>query len=161
MGWHAWRAGALAVAILLTLTGSASADDRQAGYYYPKPKSSELYVALARTLIDSDRSRRISFVNDFTAAQYARPQEPPVALFAKGDQAEKLIIVSLNDGYANTLYRMRGLLAMMTSVVRQTDLFRSLEVDELFTFIDLLKMLGFKQLTLTNGRDFAHQVFIR
>jgi hypothetical protein len=56
---------------------------------------------------------------------------------------------------------MRALLAMLTATVRQTDLFRALEVDDLFTFIDLLKMLGFKQLTLSNGRDFAHTVFIR
>ncbi len=156
-----WRYAALALGALLLFGPAAHAADRQAGYYYPKPKSSEIYVALAATMIDADRSHRLHFVNDFTAAQYSRPGQPPVALFAKGDEAEKLIMVSLGDDYANTLFRMRGLLAMLTSTVRQTDMFRELEVDELFTFIDLLKMLGFKQLTLSNGRDFAHQVLIR
>jgi hypothetical protein len=155
-----WRAAALALAVLVSAT-AASAADRHAGYYYPPPKSSEVYVAQAKTLVEADRSHRIGFVNDFTAAQLSRPHQPPIAIFAKGDDAEKLIIVSLTEGYANTLYRMRGYLAMLTATVRQTDLFKGLEVDDLFTFVDLLKMLGFKQLTLTNGRDFAHQVMIR
>jgi hypothetical protein len=146
---------------LVAWVAPASAAEKHAGYYYPQPKSSEVYVAQAKTLLDADRSHRIGFVNDFTAAQLSRPHQPPVAIFAKGDDAEKLIIVSLTEGYANTLFRMRALLAMLTATVRQTDLFKQLEVDEVFTFIDLLKMLGFKQVTLSNGRDFAHQVFIR
>jgi hypothetical protein len=156
-----WIGVGMALAALLLLGQPARAADRQAGYYYPKPKTSEVYVSLAATLIDATRGHRLAFVNDFTAAQLSRPHQPDIALFAKGDDAEKLIIVSLTEGYANTLFRMRALMAMLTSTVRQTDLFRQLEVDELFTFVDLLKMLGFKQLTLSNGRDFAHQVTIR
>ena len=68
-----------------------------------------------------------------------------------------LIITSLGDQWFGTLYRMRGLLAQMTSMARTTPMFREFEVDDLFTFLDLLKLLGFRQLTVTDGERYAHQ----
>src|SRR4051812_25072092 len=53
-----WSSAFLALAALLFAAAPAEAADRQAGYYYPQPKSSEVYVALAKTLIESDRSHR-------------------------------------------------------------------------------------------------------
>jgi hypothetical protein len=79
-------------------------------------------------------------------------------VFAKGDDAEKLLIVALKDGVIDTLYRARALLAMLTSVARGTPLFQELGVAETFTFFDLLKILGFTQLTISDGDAFAHQV---
>jgi hypothetical protein len=86
---------------------------------------------------------------------------PPVAIFAKGAEAEKLIITGLySDGY-NTIYRMRGLLAMLSARARATPIFRDNEVEDLLTIFDLLKMLGFEQITVTDGDQFAHQIMIR
>ena len=39
-------------------------------------------------------------------------------------------------------------------------IFQELGVQEWFTFFDLAKMLGFKQITISDGRDFAHQVIM-
>ena len=83
-----------------------------------------------------------------------------MAIFAKGAEAEKLILVSLQDGRVDTLYRARAVFANLTSVARVLPIFADYGVQDYFTFFDLAKMMGFSQITITNGRDFAHQVFI-
>ena len=91
----------------------------------------------------------------------SNPYPPDFAVFAKGEQAEKLLIVAMRDGVIDSIYRARALLAMLTSVSRATPLFQDYGVAEVFTFFDLLKILGFAQLTISDGDDFAHQVLIR
>ncbi len=81
-------------------------------------------------------------------------------MFAKGTEAEKLIIVALVDGRIDTLYRARAVLANMTAAARVLPAFREMGVQDWFTFLDLIHMLGFKQVTISNGRDFAHQLII-
>ena len=88
------------------------------------------------------------------------PYPPPFVIFPKGSEAEKLIITSLYaDGY-DTLYRMRALLAILTARSRATPLFRDFQVEDKFTFLDLLVLLGFQRRTVTDGDSFAHQTFI-
>ena len=54
-----------------------------------------------------------------------------------------------------------ALFAMLTAVARLTKLFQEYRVEELFTFFDLCKLLGFEQVTITDGYEFAHQVIIK
>ena len=153
----------LAVGLMTALWlpgGEVAAADRHAGYYYPTPTSTETYVARAQTLADSDRRRRILFTTEVTAQMLARPYPPPYAIFAKGAEAEKLIITALHADWFGTLYRMRALLAQLTAVARTTPMFREYEVDDLFTFLDLLKLLGFQRLTVTDGESYGHQFTI-
>ncbi|NKC13152.1 MAG: molybdopterin-guanine dinucleotide biosynthesis protein A [Gammaproteobacteria bacterium] len=154
----------MGVGLLLGVTflpsTEAAAADRHANYYYPPPTTSETYVARAQTFADSNRKRRIFFVTELTNQMMGSPYPPPFALFAKGEEAEKLIITSLYDNGYNTLYRMRGLLAILTSRSRATPIFQEFEVQDIFTFLDLLKLLGFAQLTVTDGDSFAHQIRI-
>jgi hypothetical protein len=145
----------------LALARPAAAEDNHAGYYYPEPTSREDYVSRARQMVDADRGQRLAFLSAITLGQLERPFPPPFALFAKGDDAEKLIIISMNAGYADTLYRMRGFLALLTQISRQSPVFVAFKVDEIFTFLDLLKMLGFEQVTISDGDRYAHQILIR
>jgi len=149
---------AMALAAGLAMAGCAAAADRHAGYYYPEPTSQETYQARVPTLADSDRRRRIGFVTALTAEMLNNPYPPQYAVFAKGAEAEKLIITALYGNGIDTLYRARGLFAMLTAVARATTFFRETNAPENYTFFDLCKLLGFKQLTYTNGDDFAHQV---
>jgi hypothetical protein len=48
----------------------------------------------------------------------------------------------------------------MTASARTTDLFRTYQVQDIFTFFDLLKLMGFEKVTLTDGRDLAHVVYL-
>lgn len=151
----------LAMALVLgAVVPAVSAEDRHAGYYYPPPMSEEVYKARARTLPEANRSMRIRFVTGVTQQLQTRPFPPTAAMFAKGAEAEKLIIVALEDGRIDTIYRARALFANLTAVARSTPIFQDFGVEELFTFFDFAKMLGYSQITISNGRDFTHQVVL-
>ena len=153
---------AIAVFVLALLTGPAAfADDRHAGYYYPVPQTTETYVARASVLPEASRRSRIAFVTHVMNEMIRKnPYPPQYAIFAKGDEAEKMIIVGIAGDSYDTIYRMRALLAMLTAVARTTPLFKEEKVEDYFTYLDLCKMLGFKLLTVSDGRKFAHQIKI-
>lgn len=142
------------------IAAPAAAGDRHAEYYYPAPATSEVYTARALTLADSDRDRRLGFVVGMTQQMLVQAYPPQFVMFAKGEEAEKLIIVGLYDGYLDTIYRARALFAMLTSVARSTRFLNELGVAGFFTFFDLAKLLGFTQITITDGDAFAHRVVI-
>ena len=150
----------LMLLVLSGWTGALRADDRHAGYYYPKPGSQETYEARAETLPEANRAVRIGFATGLANQLRARPHAQTLAVFAKGADAEKLILVSLQDGRIETIYRARAVFANLTAVAREMPLFADYGVQEVFTFFDLAKMLGFTQITISDGDDFAHQVFI-
>lgn len=153
----------LMVGLVVSFAGAADGlakDDRHAGYYYPEPQSREVYKARTDTWTDSDRNRRLGFITGVVAGNAKLPYPPMYVMFAKGSDAEKLIIVSLQEGQLNTLYRMRAALAALTASTRTTPVFQKLDPQSRYTFFDLLKLLGFKQLTVSDGDSFAHQVMI-
>lgn len=162
-----WGAAALAVVVGVGVwiggiePAAAQSNDRLEGYYYPKVTSREAYVSRARTLQDSTRARRLGFVSGLTQQITEMPYAPSYAIFAKGDQATRLIVVGFGDGQLDTIYRARALFASLTSLARLTPLFQELQVEELFTFFDLCKMLGFTTITVSDGRRFTHQITIK
>ncbi|MEQ8708452.1 MAG: molybdopterin-guanine dinucleotide biosynthesis protein A [Rhodospirillales bacterium] len=149
----------LLLAIAPLTAGNAA--DRHAGYYYPEPDRIETYISRAQTIEGVNRRQRIGFVVGFTQAILSRPYPPPYAIFVKGDDAEKLLIVGYQDGHLNTIYRVRALLAQLTSTARTMPVFQKFEVDDIFTYLDLLKMMGFAQITVSDGDAFAHQILIQ
>jgi hypothetical protein len=144
----------------LLLSGAAAAEDRHEGYYYPDVQTRETYVARAQTLPSADRSARLEFVTQLTISQSNTPYPPQYAIFAKGSDAQKLIITALDGDVFETLYRARGVMAQMSAYARTTEFFQEHGVDDIFTFYDLLKLLGFTQLTITDGENWAHQITI-
>ena len=167
--WHSGRCGVrrralpgvLAAMLVASATPAAAAADRHAGYYYPTPATTEVYQARALTLADAKREVRLGFVIGMTQQMLGRPYPPQFAIFAKGDGAQKLIIIGWRDGYLNTRFRARALFAMLTSAARSTQFLTELGVAEYFTFFDLAKLLGFTQITISDGNSFAHQVIIK
>ncbi|MGE4220613.1 MAG: molybdopterin-guanine dinucleotide biosynthesis protein A [Alphaproteobacteria bacterium] len=138
---------------------AGGSDDRHADYYYPAPESQEVYKARAKTLPEANRRARIGFVTNITNGMLENnPYPPQYAIFAKGEEAEKLIIVTVVDGAYNTMYRMRALLAMLTAVSRVTPIFKEQKVEDYYTFLDLLKMLGFAKVTISDGDTFSHTI---
>ncbi|MDA0261731.1 MAG: molybdopterin-guanine dinucleotide biosynthesis protein A [Proteobacteria bacterium] len=134
--------------------------ERHAGYYYPPVTSRESYESRARTLQGADRDRRIGFVTAITRQQFTFGYSPQYTMYAKGDEAEKLIIVALGEGRIATIYQARALLAQLTAVARASAFFSELGVESYFTFFDLAKMLGFERLTISDGERFTHRVEI-
>jgi hypothetical protein len=138
-----------------------AAEDRHAGYYYPEPVTHETYIARAQTLPGASRNTRLAFVTGVVAQQGELPYPAQTAMFAKGVDAQKLIIVGLEENRMNTIYRARAVLAMLTAVARTTEIFQQFQVESEFTFLDLCKMLGFDQLTISDGKTFSHQFAIQ
>ncbi len=140
----------------------AGAADRHAGYYYPPVTSEETFTARAAALADASHELRVQCIVNLTQQMLAKPYPPDYIIFSKGDEAEKMIIVGLNDyGGMSTLFRARATLAMLTSIARGSKLFQEFGVDDFFTFFDLAKLFGFTQITVSDGKAYAHQIAIR
>ncbi len=154
-------AAVLAGAFFFLASGAAGARDRHVGYYYPKPTTIETYKARARPLPEFDRGKRIQFAVSLNTHLLKRPYAPTYSIFVKGKHAEKLIIVANEEGRLNTLFRIRGLLATLTMMARTMPIFTKFKLGEILTFFDLLRMLGFKQLTVSDGDKLAHQVMFK
>ena len=61
----------------------------------------------------------------------------------------------------DTIYRARALLATLTAVARSSRLFQEFGVQEYFTFFDLARLFGFDRITVSNGIDFSHQIYLK
>lgn len=157
-----------ALFILLACLGPAAAQDeppeeprdRHVGYYYPVPNSHEVYTARGQTIREAGRGLRVGFVTGISKQMAERPYAPPYAVFAKGTEAEKLVIVALTDGPLDTIYRARAVFADLTAMARLLPIFREFGVQDRFTFFDLAKIMGFSRITVSDGRGFAHQIAI-
>ncbi|WP_340108105.1 hypothetical protein [Pikeienuella sp. HZG-20] len=149
----------VALSLAACLTGAAAAaEDQYANYYYPPVTSEETF---ARTLTPgqiSNREVRVNFVTAITKAQLAAPESPRYVLFEKGADSDRLIVVALDDEVFRTLFRARALLAQMTSNLRGTEFFREQNLDLEGTFYDILQVMGFTSLVISDGSEWAHRV---
>lgn len=136
-------------------------ESRHAGYYYPAPVTTEVYVSRAQPLRNIERATRLGFVTGLTQQQLSRPYAPEYVLFAKGDDAEKLILISMGSSGFQSLHQARAQLAQLTAISRTSQIFRDYAVEDLFTFLDLARMLGFREITLSDGLSFSHQIEIK
>ena len=127
-----------------TKPGPAATEDKYVGYYYAKPNSTE-----------------VQFVTVVSQGTIQSSYRVPYAVFAKGEKADKLIIVGLAPNEFGTIYRMRALLANMTTMSRMSPFFQERTVAEDATFFDLLKLLGFTTVTISDGDKLTHQVTIK
>ncbi len=149
------------VTIVLLLGPVSAAEDRHAGIYYPEPNTNEIYSSPFPRLPTANKRTRVGFTVGLNARQMKRAYAPTYHLFAKGAHAQKLIIVAAGDGRYDTLFRMRGLLAAMTAEARLSPLFRQLQNPENVNFFDLVKMTGFSQITVSDGKTYAHRVDLK
>jgi len=149
-----WGIAMLIAAVALP---AQAKEDRYVGYYYPAPDAVELYCARVPALPNMNKRRRIGFVIGIREGMANKPYESAYAVFAKGEESRKLIIVAKRDGYLKTIYRARALLADLTTSVRTTPIFQESGAAENLTFLDLLTLLGFETITVSDGDKFAHQ----
>ncbi len=153
---------ALIFALLLSAGATASgAADRHAGYYYPEPQSEEIYSSTITVLPNASRRTRIGFTVGLNARQQKRNYAPAYHIFAKGSVGEKMIIVAAGEGQYSTLYRLRALLAALSAEARLSPLFAQARNPENLNFLDLAKMTGFTQITISDGDKMAHQIKLK
>ena len=140
---------------------SNGAESRHEGYYYPKITSSEVYKARTKVLAKMNRHERLLFISSTTQQQGSSSYAPRYVMFAKGEEAEKLIIVGLDDETLGTIYRARALLAALSSLARLTPLLRDADLEDTLTFYDLVHLMGFTQITVSDGRSHSHRVTLQ
>ncbi|MEL6478597.1 MAG: hypothetical protein AAFR17_14805 [Pseudomonadota bacterium] len=147
-------------ALILLLPGLAAADSRES-YYYPPINSDEVF---SRRITDrpppSNRQVRVAFMTEITKAQLAAPETPRFAVFAKGGEAQHMIIVALDDEVFRTIYRARAVLAQLTSNARGTDFFIKNGIAAHATWFDLAKLLGFEDIVISDGNLWTHKIVL-
>jgi hypothetical protein len=139
----------------------AQADDSHAGYYYPEPQSSEVYESPLVPLPNANKRTRIGFTVGLGAQQRKLSHAPDYHVFAKGAQAEKMIIVATAAGKYDTLYRLRALLAALSAEARLSPLFQQSRNPQNLNFLDLARLTGFTKVTITDGDTIAHRIEIQ
>ena len=150
----------LLTAMFVAIPGKAN--DRHADYYYPKPVTKEVYRPRVRKMMGANKEARIAFVTKITHAMLNKAAYPPqYAIFSKGARQEKLIIVGIRDDAYNTIFRARALLAQLTAVARTMRIIQEQMKPDGLTFLDLLNLMGFEQMTISDGKSFSHQITIR
>ncbi len=147
--------------VVAAKTSSNAAESRHEGYYYPKITSSEVYKARTKVLAKMSRHERLLFISSTTQQQGSSSYAPRYVMFAKGEEAEKLIIVGLDDETLGTIYRARALLAALSSLARLTPLLRDADLEDTLTFYDLVHLMGFTQITVSDGRSHSHRVTLQ
>ncbi len=152
------RALIAGVALAAAAALPAAAQDRYENYYYPPVGSEETF---ARKIIPGpvpDANAREAFVTLITRAQLDAPDSPPYVLFAKGEASRKLILVGLDDQMFGSIYRARAVMAQLSASMRGAPFFREQGLQATGTFYDMLQLLDFKSLTITDGESWAHRV---
>ncbi len=148
------------IVLMLFVAVPVSAGDRHAGYNYPDPQTEETYKSPLPPIPGVNKRSRIGFVVGLDQLQKQKPYPPSYHMFAKGTDSEKLIIIAIEEGRYNTLYRLRALLASLTSDARTSPLFAKIGSVERLNFYDLAHIAGFERITISNGKDVAHRILI-
>ena len=151
----------IAALALALIAAPAAADERYAGYYYPEITSEEVFERNLGDTPPASREVRINFITEITKAQLAAPATPQFVVFAKGGEAEHMIIMALDDEVFRTLFRARGVLAQLTSNARGTEFFRQANIQFTATWYDLAKILDFEDIVISDGLNWAHRVTLR
>ena len=137
--------------ILFVQTVFAGVEKTAAGYYYPNITSQEIFDRVLIKTPAAEKAVRIDFVTKITKSQLAAPESPKFVVYAKGENAEKLIIMAIDDDIFKTLFRVRAVLAQITSNLRANKFLAAQNLQQAGTFFDLLQLMHFKTLVVSDG----------
>ena len=151
-------AAIIAVSLGAASLGGAAWAAGKDTYYYPPVDSEEVFARVIAAAPLADRTVRVGFTTLITKAQLAAPESPRFVIFAKGDEAQHMIIIALDDEVFKTIYRARAVLAQLTSNARGTDFFINSNIQDHATWFDLAKLLGFEDLVISDGATWSHRV---
>ncbi len=153
------RAAALSLALLALPAAAQEIEDRYAGYHYPPVTTEETFTrVIAPGTPPAEQAVRVNFVTSITKAQLAAPESPRYVIFEKGANSDRLMIIALDDDVFRTLFRARAVLAQLTSNMRGTDFFRQQDLHLEGTLYDMLQIMGFSSLVLSDGATWSHRV---
>lgn len=150
----------IVLALCAALPLPAAADER-GSYYYPPITSEEVFTRAMIPAPTASREIRTAFTTQVTAAQLAAPESPRFVIFAKGSEAQHMVMVALDDQIFRTLYRARAVLAQLTSNARRTDFFVNNGIASQATWLDLVKVMGFEDMVISDGATWSHRIILK
>ena len=149
----------LILAVFLVLTAAAAqASDRYVQYYYPAISSEEVFDRIIIDVPPANKEVRVRFISAMTRSQLDAPETPRFVAFVKGAESDTLIMTALDDEIFKTLYRARAQMAQLTANMRGTEFFRNMNLDVVGTFYDMLQIMQFNELIITDGETWSHKV---
>jgi hypothetical protein len=151
-------AAIIAVSLAAASLGGAPWAAGKESYYYPPVDSEEVFARDLAVAPPAGRAVRVGFTTQITKSQLAAPESPRFVIFAKGDEAQHMIIIALDDQVFKTIYRARAVLAQLTSNARGIDFFIQSNIQDHATWFDLAKLLGFDDMVISDGATWSHRV---
>lgn len=133
----------------------------EAGYAYPAPNVSEVVPTIVSDNVEVPPfEARVQFVAQLTQVLESRPYPPQALIMTEGDDHETIVFLDTGRLNVNTPYKARAIAAQMSSITRNNPLFAQYGVENYTSVFDLFKILGFRQVVITNGDDFSHRFVI-
>lgn len=155
-------AGIFVLTLIGWTSGPGEAADRYAGYYFPEITSEEVFDRILVDVPAPAKEDRVRFIGAITKAQLEAPENPRFVIFPKGADSDTLIITALDDDVFKTLFRARAQMAQISANLRSSPFFRELNLDIEGTFFDMLQIMEFEALIVTDGETWSHRVnFVR
>jgi hypothetical protein len=129
--------------------------------FYPTPKVIENYKSRRRVLTGTQNKTRIAFANNILRAFIHRDVKERVFVFAKGKNAENMIIMDSVNGNLNTIFKVRAFIEVLPVLLRNTPIYRKFKNSEIPPFLDLAKMNGFKTVIFTDGDKYSFRFILK
>ena len=69
-------------------------------------------------------------------------------------------VQAFDDTSLSTIYRVHALMAELTGLARVSPVLKDADLEDTMNFYDLVKLLGFKEITVSDGRKMSHRITI-
>jgi hypothetical protein len=153
------RSALFILAAFLLLPGQAIAQGNSTAIY-PAVSSSEDYISPLKRLQERDAATRATLVAALTEQQLGRGYPPQAALILTGLDSEELAIVALHRGALATQFQARAYVNQLAPSLRNLPMVIAGEVTPQHGTLDLLKLFGFRRITVSDGETFSLRINI-
>ncbi|MEM1390071.1 MAG: hypothetical protein AAGG45_03240 [Pseudomonadota bacterium] len=143
------------------LTASNAVPSLEEGYTYPAPVGFEVVptIVVDEVAIPSFEAR-VQFVSQLTQMLTSRPYAPLALAMTEGNDHQTIVFMDAGRLNVSTAYQARAMVAQMSSATRNSPVFAQYGVENYASVFDLFKLLGFDQVVITDGDDFAYAFLI-
>lgn len=140
----------------------AAVDERTgAGTYYPRISSIETPEIRFGQMAGVGPEERQFFIDQVNLAASTPGRTAPIVAQAVGENHETLVFIYLDAEGPMTPFLARAILARLTSVSRFAPAIAEMGLSSEFDIYNMAAVLGFGQIIVSDGRDFAHQASLR
>lgn len=142
--------------------GAAAIDETTgAGKYYPQVSSSDTPEIRFGKMAGVGPVERQFFIDQLNLAASTPGRTFPIVVQAVGENRETLVFLYLDADGPMTPYLARAILARLTSLTRSAPAISEMGLSNEFDIYNTAAVLGFAQIIVTDGRDFAHKADLR